>query len=88
MPEDRRPPAFKLLIGRRYNAGVKGLALRQSFRGDRKTMRRWGQALQSEDPKQWVQALADRGGQRKLRCEIRALVTVRFPEIYGQSRAG
>jgi hypothetical protein len=54
---------------------------------DRKTMRRWGQALQSEDPEQLVRALAGRGGQRKLTTEIRAFVTVRFPEIYGQSRA-
>ena len=87
VPEDRRYPAFKLLIGRLYNAGVKGLALQQSFRVDRKTMRRWGQALQSEDPEQLVRALAGRGGQRKLTAEIRAFVTVRFPEIYGQSRA-
>ena len=87
VPEDRRHPAFKLLIGRLYNAGVKGLALRQNFRVDRKTMRRWGQALQSEDPEQLVQALAGRGGQRKLTREIRAFVTVRFPEIYGRSRA-
>ena len=81
VPEDRRHPAFKLLIGRLYNAGVKGLALRQNFRVDRKTMQRWGQALQSEDPEQLVQALAGRGGQRKLTREIRAFVTGRFPEI-------
>jgi|ERR1035437_8892970 hypothetical protein len=81
VPEDRQPPAFKLLIGRLYNAGVKGLALRQSFRVDRKTMQRWGQALPSEDAEQWVQGLAGRGGQRKLTTEIRAFVTVRFPEI-------
>jgi hypothetical protein len=87
VPEDRRHPAFKLLIGRLFNAGVKGLALRQSFRVDRKTMQRWGQALQSEDPEQLVRALAGRGGQRKLTREIRAFVTGRFPEIYGQSRA-
>ena len=49
VPEDRQHPAFKLLMARLYNAGVKGLALRQNFRVDRKTMRRWGQALQSED---------------------------------------
>jgi hypothetical protein len=88
VPEDRQHPAFKLLIGRLYNAGVKGLALQQSFRADRKTMRRWGHALQNEDPEQLVQALAGRGGQRKLTTEIRAFVTVRFPEIYGRSRAG
>jgi hypothetical protein len=87
VPEDRRSPAFKLLVGRLYNAGVKAVTLQQSFGVDRKTMQRWGRALQSEDPQQLVQALAGRGP-RKLTPEIRAFVTMRFPQIYSQSRAG
>ena len=88
VPEDRQHPAFKLLLARLYNAGVKGLALQRSFQTDRKTMQRWGQALQSGDAEQLVRALAGRGGQRKLTPEIRSFVRVRFPEIYQQSRAG
>ena len=86
VPEDRQHPAFKLLIGRLYNAGVKGLALQQTFGVDRKTMQRWGQALQSEDPEQLVRALAGRGGHRKLSPEIRAFVSLRFAVVYGESR--
>jgi len=88
VPEDRQHPAFKLLVGRLHNAGVKGLALQQNFGVDRKTIQRWGRALQSGDPQQLVQALAGRGGQRKLTSEIRGFVTLRFPEIYGHSRSG
>jgi hypothetical protein len=88
VPEDRRHPAFKLLIARLYNAGVQGLVLQRSFGVDRKTMQRWGQALQSGDARQLIQTLAGRGGQRKLTPEIRAFVGVRFPEIYAQSRCG
>ena len=88
VPEDRRHPAFKLLLARLYNAGVRGLSLQRNFRVDRKTMQRWGQALQSGDGQQLVQALAGRGGHRKLTPEIRAYVGVRFPEIYGRSRVG
>jgi transposase len=88
VPEDRRHPAFKLLIARLYNAGVRGRSLQRHFCVDRKTMQRWGQALQSGDAQQLVQALAGRGGHRKLTPEIRAYVGVRFPEIYGRSRAG
>ena len=88
VPEDRQHPAFKLLMARLYNAGVCGLSLQRNFRVDRKTMQRWGQALQSGDAQQLVQALAGRGGHRKLTPEIRAYVGVRFPEIYGRSRAG
>lgn len=88
VPEDRHHPAFKLLVARLYNAGVKGLALQRTFRVDRKTMQRWGQALQSGDAQQLVRALAGRGGHRKLTPEIRSFVRVRFLEIYPQRRAG
>lgn len=88
VPEDRQHPAFKLLLGRLYNAGVKALALQRSFGVDRKTMQRWGQALQSGDAEQLVRALAGRGGHRKLTPEIQSFVRMRLPEIYQQSRAG
>jgi hypothetical protein len=52
VPEDRQHPAFKLLVARLYNAGVNGSALQRSFHVDRKTMQRWGQALQGgPDPR-------------------------------------
>ena len=88
MPEDRQHPAFKLLVARLYNAGVKVSALQRSFKVDPKTMQRWGQALQSGEAEQLVRALAGRGGHRKLTAEIRSFVRVRFPEIYEQSRPG
>ena len=40
VPEDRQHPAFKLLVARLYNAGVKGVALQRHFQVDRKTMQR------------------------------------------------
>jgi hypothetical protein len=86
--EDRQHPAFKLLVARLYNAGVKGVELQRSFKVDRKTMQRWGQALQSGDAEQLVRTLAGQSGHRKLTPEIRSFVRVRFPEIYQQSRAG
>lgn len=88
VPENRHHPAFKLLVARLYNAGVKGVELQRRFRVDRKTMQRWGQALQTGDAEQLVRALAGRGGHRKLTPEIRSFVRVRFPAIYQQSRAG
>jgi hypothetical protein len=88
VPEDRQHPAYKLLVARLYNARVKGLALQRNFKVDRKTMQRWGRALQSGRGEQLIQALAGRGGRRKLTSEIQAFVRVRFPEIYGQSRVG
>jgi len=87
LAEERERPAFKLLVGRLYNAGVKASVLQRSFGVDRKTMQRWGQALLSQDPEQLVRALAGRGGQRKLTPEIVSFVRVRFAEIYEQHRA-
>ena len=40
VPEDRQHPAYKLLVARLYNAGVKELALQRNFKVDRKTMQR------------------------------------------------
>jgi len=88
VPEDRQHPAFNLLIGRLFNAGVKQVALQRSFGVDRKTMQRWGRALQSDDPERLVRLLAGRGGPRKLTPEIRAFVVLRFPKLYSQSRTG
>lgn len=88
VPEERQHPAFKLLVARLYNAGVLGLELQRSFKVDRKTMQRWGQALQSGDSEQLIRALAGRGGHRKLTPEIQSFIRMRFPEIYQQSRSG
>jgi hypothetical protein len=88
VPEDRQHPAFKLLVARLYNAGVKGVELQRSFQVDRKTMQRWGRALQSGEAEQLVRALAGRGGHRKLTPQIRSFVRGRFPEIYQQGHAG
>jgi hypothetical protein len=88
VPEERQHPAFKLLVARLYNAGVKASGLQRSFRVDRKTMQRWGRALQSGEAEQLVRALAGRGGHRKLTPEIQSFVRVRFAAIYEQSRAG
>lgn len=86
VPEHKEHLAFRCLIGRLYNAGVKAKSLQQQFGVDRKTMQRWGQALQADDPQQLLKALAGRGAPRKLTPEIRSFVAVRFASIYPQNR--
>lgn len=86
VPENKTHLAFKCLIGRLYNAGVKAKSLQECFGIDRKTMHRWGQALQAEDPQQLIQSLAGRGGQGKLSSEIRSFVAVRFATLYPENR--
>ncbi len=83
---DKEDPAFKLLVGRLYNAGVKVKSLKSAFGVDRKTMKRWGAALRSGDPDVLVEALRGRGGHRKLTPEIESYVRMRFPSIYRETR--
>ncbi len=51
VPGDRNDMRFKLMIAHLYNAGVKVIALVEAFEVDPKTMRHWGRALRSGDPK-------------------------------------
>ena len=86
--DDREQVEFKLLVGRLYNAGLKKGRLEKQFEVDPKTMKRWGEALQSGDAETLARMLAGRSAHRKLTREIRSFVRVRFGQIYGESRYG
>jgi len=86
VPGDREHVAYKMLVGRLFNAGVAREALRVAFKVDPKTMQRWGEGLKSENPEELARALAGRQCSRKFTSEIQAYVMLRFPEIYSQNR--
>ena len=86
VPDEREHVAYKMLVGRLYNAGITREALRYAFKVDPKTMRRWGEGLKSENPDDLVRALAGRQYSRKFTSDIQAYVMLRFPEIYVQNR--
>jgi hypothetical protein len=88
VPDDSQHPAFRLLLGRLYNAGLKAVTLQRSFGVDRKSLQRWGRALCSNDPQHLARALAGRRGPRKFTPEIRAFVTLRFAQLYREQRTG
>ena len=88
VPKEREAPAFKLMVGRLYNAGVNGSMLCATFDVDRKTMQRWGRALRSGDPEQLVRVLAGRSWGRKLTPEIQAYVRTRWPVMQAERRSG
>jgi hypothetical protein len=75
-----------MLLARLFNAGINRRVLKETFKVDVKTMRRWGAALRSDDPERLIRALAGRGGCRKLTVEIRSFVRMRFPSVYQQNR--
>jgi len=84
-PQD---PNYKLLVGRLYNAGLSVKTLEATFEVDRKTMRRWGQALLSGDAKELVRVLEGRQGARKLTTEIQSYVRTRWPDLSAQGTYG
>jgi len=91
VPNDPKAPAFKMLAGRLYNAGLKVQTLTEVFEVDRKTLQRWGRALQSGDAQQLIHVLAGRSAARKLTPTIEAFVRHRWPQItahgnYGSTR--
>jgi hypothetical protein len=42
--------AYKMLIGRLVNAGVRRDKLKRQFKHDSRTMKKWAEALKSDDP--------------------------------------
>ena len=80
VPSERKHPSFKLLVARLYNAGVKVRVLSETFEVDRKTMKRWADALLEGDPEKLVAALAGRRG--KITAEIEGFVRMRFASVY------
>ena len=85
---DTEDPAFKMLVGRLYNCGVKLCALCQSFTVDPKTVRRWAQALEEGDPEQLLRVLAGRHVGRKRTSEVEKFARLRWPELVAEHSYG
>jgi hypothetical protein len=88
VPDQTDAPAFKMLAGRLYNAGLKVQSLTEVFEVDRKTMQRWGRALQSGDAQKLIRVLAGRSAGRKLTPAIEAFARRRWPRLRAQGAYG
>lgn len=85
---DRDDPAYKLLLGRLYNSGVKLAALCESFAVDPKTIRRWGGALLQDDPGELIRVLEGRATRRKRSGEVEKFARLRWPELVAERSYG
>ena len=88
VPDDREHFAYKLLVARLYNAGVKARELQRVFAVDRKTMQRWGEALAGDDAERLCEVLEGRNAGRKLTWEITACVKARFAAVRAERPRG
>ena len=74
VPADPEAPAFKLLGGRLYNAGLKVQSLTEVFAVVGKILQRWGRSSRSGDAEELIRVLAGRPARRKLTVPIKAFV--------------
>lgn len=81
LPSDRAHPAYRLLVARLYNAGLRVQTLAEVFAIDPKTMRNWGRALLSSDPALLQHMLLGPEVARKRTCAIDTYVRQRWPAL-------
>ena len=81
VPDDHDHMAFKMMVGRLYNAGVKVTTLEDTFNLDRKTIGSWGRAMRSRDPEVLQQVLLGRGASQKRTPAIDRYVVRRRSEL-------
>jgi hypothetical protein len=85
---DPHAPAYKLLLGRLYNSGVKLKALCESFQAAPKTIRRWGAALLQGDPAELFRVLEGRTAKRKRTLAVEQFAHLRWPELVAERTYG
>jgi len=76
--------SYRTAAGRLYNAGLNRRILSALFGFDRRTLRRWGNALKTSDPKEALRILSGKGN-RKMSLEIIQFSRSRFFSIYPQN---
>ena len=88
VPDDKTKPAFKMLLGRLFNSGIKKTGLIKAFNVCYTTMKRWGDALKSNDLDTIARVLSGPGAPKKITSEIKAFIAIRFQDIYQQTHYG
>jgi hypothetical protein len=79
--DDPFHPTFRSMIARLYNTGIKLKSLVEVFGVSPKTIRSWGAALLSRDPKRMSVMFFGADAARKRTVEIEAFVRMRLPEL-------
>jgi len=85
---DREDPAYKLLLGRLYNARINLSVLSQTFAVDPKTIRRWGKALLQGDAVELIRVLEGRGAGRKRTPGVEKFARLRWPSLVAEGSYG
>ncbi len=79
---------YKILVGRMVNAGHSLTDLKNSFGHDARTMKRWGAALQSDDPEFIARVFSGRGDAGKVTPALKRYVFRRHLELQEKCISG
>lgn len=84
VPNDPEHMAFKMMVGRLYNADLRIATLEEVFGVDRKTIRTWGKAIASRDANELARVMLGRGGSQKRTPVIDRYIVRRWGELRGE----
>ena len=84
VPDDSEHMAFKMMVGRLYNAKVRVATLENVFDVNRKTSRSWGHAILSRDANELEGVLPRRGVSRKRTPAIDKYVRRRWAQLQSE----
>jgi transposase len=79
-------PNLKFVIARLFNAGLNKKKLVDTFGYCYNTIRRWGDALKTNDALTIVHAFSGQGAPKKLSEEIQSFVRYRFNSVYAKNK--
>ena len=85
---DRESPAFKLMLGRLFNAGINRRILSETFQVDPKTLQRFGAVLLQSDPVELVRVLEGRAAGRKITSAVKRFAHIRWPYLVADGGYG
>ncbi len=77
---------FKYLVGRLYNAGITRKKLVEAFEVPLSTMRRYGEAVKSDNPEEMMRRFSGQGAEKKLTQEIENYIRCKFHELYQENQ--
>lgn len=86
VPADHDDMRFKLMIVHLYHVGVTKKQLNDTFGIDKRTIKRWSNAIKSGKAEIITKVFAGRRAGRKLTPEVTEYIKMRFPSIYSEDK--
>jgi len=74
------------LIARLYNSRISVRKIKSVFKISHQTMKKWGDAIKSDDPLKVLSAMRGRNSPKKLTVEVMSFIRHRFTRVYEDNK--